>query len=186
MDWAKTTAWGHKKHLSFGIWSDLYKRFYGMWCVVLTHWGLNSMVALFSDGIFKCTFVNSIKIYWNENMLALVQIMAWHRPDDKPFSEPIMVILLTHICDKPLLEPVMTKNQEAICVTKSKWMKPSGPICLQGHTRVPSDVLALNGANFSEGCVDISRHSDVYKLHRSTLVINDFEYVFFGQIPFWT
>ena len=30
MDWAKTTAWGYKTHLSFGIWCDLYKRFYGM------------------------------------------------------------------------------------------------------------------------------------------------------------
>ena len=29
MDWAKTTAWRFKKHLSFGIWCDLYKRFYG-------------------------------------------------------------------------------------------------------------------------------------------------------------
>ena len=29
MDWAKTTAWGYKKHLSFGIWCDLYKGFYG-------------------------------------------------------------------------------------------------------------------------------------------------------------
>ena len=30
MDWAKTTAWGYKKYLSFGIWCDLYKRFYGI------------------------------------------------------------------------------------------------------------------------------------------------------------
>ena len=29
MDWAKTTARGYKIHLSFGIWCDLYKRFYG-------------------------------------------------------------------------------------------------------------------------------------------------------------
>ena len=29
MDWAKTTARGYKKHLSFGIWCDLYQRFYG-------------------------------------------------------------------------------------------------------------------------------------------------------------
>ena len=28
---------------------------------------------------------------------ALVQIMAWYRPGDKPLSEPIMVRLLTHI-----------------------------------------------------------------------------------------
>ena len=28
MDWAKTTARGYKKHLSLGIWCDLYQRFY--------------------------------------------------------------------------------------------------------------------------------------------------------------
>ena len=29
---------------------------------------------------------------------ALVQIMAWRRPGDKPLSQPMMVSLLTHIC----------------------------------------------------------------------------------------
>ena len=32
------------------------------------------------------------------NILALVQIMAWRRPGDKPLSEPLLVSLLTHIC----------------------------------------------------------------------------------------
>ena len=32
------------------------------------------------------------------NISALVQIMAWRRPGDKPLSEPVMVSLLTHIC----------------------------------------------------------------------------------------
>ena len=32
------------------------------------------------------------------NIPALVQIMAWRLPGDKPLSEPIMVNLLTHIC----------------------------------------------------------------------------------------
>ena len=32
------------------------------------------------------------------NIPPLVQIMAWRRPGDKPLSEPMMVILLTHIC----------------------------------------------------------------------------------------
>ena len=32
------------------------------------------------------------------NIPALVQIMAWCRPGDKPLSEPMMVSLLTHIC----------------------------------------------------------------------------------------
>ena len=32
------------------------------------------------------------------NIPALVQIMAWRRPGDKPLSEPMMVSLLMAIC----------------------------------------------------------------------------------------
>ena len=64
----------------------------------------------FADYIFKWIFLNenvriSIKISLKfvpkgpiNNIPALVQIMAWHRPGDKPLSEPMMVSLLTHIC----------------------------------------------------------------------------------------
>ena len=31
-------------------------------------------------------------------MQALVQIMAWRRPGDKPLSETMMISLLTHVC----------------------------------------------------------------------------------------
>ena len=64
----------------------------------------------FADDIFKCFFFNEnvwilIKISLKfvlkgqiNNIPALVQIMAWHRPGDKPLSEPMMVSLPTHIC----------------------------------------------------------------------------------------
>ena len=64
----------------------------------------------FPDDIFKCIFLNenvwiSIKISLNfvpkgpiNNISPLVQIIAWRRPGDKPWSEPMMVSLLTHIC----------------------------------------------------------------------------------------
>ena len=32
------------------------------------------------------------------NIPALVQVMAWRRPGDKPLTEPMVVRLLTHIC----------------------------------------------------------------------------------------
>ena len=32
------------------------------------------------------------------NIPALVQILAWRRPGDKPLSAPMMVNLPTHIC----------------------------------------------------------------------------------------
>ena len=64
----------------------------------------------FADDIFKCIFLNeniwiSIRISMKfvpegpiNNIPALVQIMAWRRPGDKPLSEAMMVNLPTHIC----------------------------------------------------------------------------------------
>ena len=63
----------------------------------------------FADDIFKCIFLNEnvwipIKISLKfvpqgliNNIPALVQIMAWRRPGDKPLSGPMMVRLPTHI-----------------------------------------------------------------------------------------
>ena len=64
----------------------------------------------FADDIFKWIFLNEnvwipIKISLKfvpqgpiNNIPALVQIMAWRRPGDKPLSGPMMVRLPTHIC----------------------------------------------------------------------------------------
>ena len=64
----------------------------------------------FPDDIFKLIFLNeivfiSIKISLKfvpsgriNNIPALVHIMAWCGPGDKPLSEPMMVSSLTHIC----------------------------------------------------------------------------------------
>ena len=74
----------------------------------------------FPDDIFKCIFLNgnvwipieiSLKLVPKgpiNNIPALVQIMAWRRPGDKPLSEPTTVRLLTHIC-----------------VTRPQWVKYS-------------------------------------------------------------
>ena len=64
----------------------------------------------FADDIFKCIFLNenvliSIKISLKfvpkgqiNNIPALVNIMAWRHPGDKPLSEPMMSSLPTRIC----------------------------------------------------------------------------------------
>ena len=64
----------------------------------------------FADDTFKHIFLNenvgiSTKILLKfvpkgqiNNIPALVQIMAWRRPGDKPLSEPRVESLLTHIC----------------------------------------------------------------------------------------
>ena len=64
----------------------------------------------FADDSFKCIFLNENFRIWNKISLkfvlkgpinhipAVVQIMAWRRPRDKPLSELMMVRTLTHIC----------------------------------------------------------------------------------------
>ena len=74
----------------------------------------------FPDDIFKCTFLNlnvwisltiSLKVVPKvriNNIPALVQILAWRRPGDKPLSEPMMVKSSTHIC---VTRPQLVKLQ---------------------------------------------------------------------------
>ena len=50
------------------------------------------------------------------NLPALVQIMAWCRSGDKPLSEPMMVILPTHIC---VTRPQCVKPKQYNLGTKS-------------------------------------------------------------------
>ena len=94
-------------------------------------------VRQFAD-TFKCNFWNenvriSIKISLKyvskgpiNNILTLVQIMAWRRPGDRPLSEPMVVSLLTHIC---VTRPQWVK-------TLTSWLKHHGSINwqLQTHT----------------------------------------------------
>ena len=76
----------------------------------------------FADDTFKRIFLNANVIISFKISLkfvpkgriniipALVRIMAWRRPGDKPLSDPMMVSLLTHIC-----------------VTRPKWVKSMKP-----------------------------------------------------------
>ena len=73
----------------------------------------------FADDIFARIFFNenvwiSIKISLKfvlkgpiNKIPALVQVMAWRRPGDKPLSEPILISSLTHIC---VTRPQWVKN----------------------------------------------------------------------------
>ena len=79
------------------------------------HYILNSLRSRlnrrhFADDISKCIFLNEnilipiqipMKIVSDgpiNNIPALVQIMAWRRPGDKPLCEPMVIILLAQIC----------------------------------------------------------------------------------------
>ena len=90
----------------------------------------------FADDTFNRIFVNenarvSIKFSLKfvpkgpmNNIPALVQIMAWRRPGDKPLSGPVMVSLLTHIC-----------------VTRPQWVK--GDLNRFSFTRICAHLISL-------------------------------------------
>ena len=85
------------------------------------HWGWDRMDAIFQTTIsnafswmkISLKFVPKVPI---NNIAALIQIMALHRPGDKPLSEPMMVNLLTHIC---VTRPQWVKTRLCCCMEKS-------------------------------------------------------------------
>ena len=55
----------------------------------------------FADDSFICIFLTEnvlIALKFSPKLLALVLIITWCRPIDKPLSEPMMIILQTHLC----------------------------------------------------------------------------------------
>ena len=78
---------------------------------------------------------------------ALVQIMAWRRPGDKPLSEPMMVSLTTHIC-----------------VTRPQWvnsLRPSDPYMCQQNSPTLFQIMTshLYGTKpLSETMMDYCQH----------------------------
>ena len=111
-------VWNRVQHDDIITW----KWFQNYWLlgrgIGLTHWSRDKMAATWADNIFQCNCINekililikmSLKIVpkvWINNIPALVQIMAWHRPGIKPVSKPVMVDLLMNIC-----------------VTQTQWVK---------------------------------------------------------------
>ena len=81
-----------------------------MWKYKDRIWWPRQKGRLFADDTFKRIFLNeNIRISTKNslkfvpkgrinNIPALVLIMAWRRPGDKPLSEPMLVRSLTHIC----------------------------------------------------------------------------------------
>ena len=92
------------------LWWWLKKYLRSTLLILLTHWGRDKIDAVSQMTLSNAFFFNenvriAIKISLKfvpkgpiNNNPALVQIMAWRRPGDKPLSEPMMISLLTHIC----------------------------------------------------------------------------------------
>ena len=92
MDWTKTTARQDEKHLSFGIWCDLYKRFYSNQCftsiTTVQYW----MQPVMEHGL--CGTNITVKPAW-------WLLMAWHLVGARTFATIIMIYRggqLSHIC----------------------------------------------------------------------------------------
>ena len=97
---------------------------------------------LFADDTFKRIFLNETIRIWTKNSLkfvpkglinnipALVLIMAWHRPGDKPLSEPMLVRSLTHIC-----------------VTRPQWVDSLAPGKFERKFRhvISKQILVIDG-----------------------------------------
>ena len=100
---------------------------------------------LFADDTFKRIFLNeNIRISTKNslkfvpkglinNILALVLIMAWRRPGDKPLSEPMMVRLPTHIC---VTRPQWVKTVPILFVIPTFSWRNKGPAESQ-----PTDLI---------------------------------------------
>ena len=100
----------------------------------------------FADDVLKCIFLNenvwiSLKIPLKfvprgpiNNIPALVQIMAWRWPGEKPLSEPMLVFVPTHIC-----------------VTRPQWVNARDATPLLTHWSYVSFALSHrdNLVNFS-------------------------------------
>ena len=98
----------------------------------------------FPDDTFKRIFMNeNVRISINislkfvpkvpiNNISALVQIMAWRRPGDKPLSETMMVGLPTHIC-----------------VTRLQWVNTLRPRQIGRHSadHIPSSLDSGSGSS---------------------------------------
>ena len=90
----------------------------------LTHWSRDKMDATsqttWNENVWipitislKCVPKGPIN-----NIPALVQIMACHRPGDKPLSEPMMVSLSTHIC---VTSPQCASYVHSACASYANW-----------------------------------------------------------------
>ena len=102
----------------------------------------------FADDVLKCIFLNeNVWIFLNiplkfvpkgpnYNIPALVRIMDWRRPGDKPLSEPMMDSLPTHLC-----------------VTRAQWVKP---------TKCHTDTSCMRYGTTGSRTCEVSRPCTVY------------------------
>ena len=136
----------------------------------------------FPDDIFKCIFLNenawilleiSLKFVPKgpiNNIPALVQIMAWRRPGDKPLSEPMIVSLPTHIC---VTRPQWVKVDMIHFEAWTKWL-PFIRQYLELHLFDPLDLRRC-GINFKSVISKLVKQNSGWGTCRSQVIATEFD-----------
>ena len=135
----------------------------------------------FAD-IFRCIFENEnewissrnslnfvLKVRTN-NIPALVHIMAWRRPGNKPLSEPMVVSLLTHICvTRPQWVNNGIKHQYIVYIhTFDIRFKKHPDIVEFSFTR--SSTIHIESIAHSWLCFTLRKHGLIYHPEEPTTV----------------
>ena len=116
--WYNSTSFGMKHcewYGSKGVDKSVYSTLCIEWVQILlcalyvlhcTHRGRDKMAAISHTTFSKAfswmkMYEFRLRFHWSlfriNSISVFVQIMAWRRPGDKPLSEPMVVILLTHL-----------------------------------------------------------------------------------------
>ena len=129
----------------------------------------------FADDTFKRIFLNEnveilIKISLKfvpkgpiNNIPALVEVMAWRQPGNKPLTEPMVVTLLTHICVTrpqwvnwtPRNKFQWNFNRNLYIFFKEMLLKMSSTNAIQLRLYVPISFLKRWPAHFQVRKIDI-------------------------------
>ena len=105
MNWCRQATSHYLRQCGpFGITRPLWANGISLSTQTLTHWDRDKMAAIFqttfSSGFtWMAMYEFRLKCHWSlfscvqlTNIPALVQIMAWRQPGDKPLSEPIWLV----------------------------------------------------------------------------------------------
>ena len=126
---------------------------------------------LFANDTFKRIFLNqNIRISTKNslkfvptglinNIPALVLIMAWRRPGDKPLSEPMLVKSLTHICvTQPQWVNSLRHAGQCVYVSELVQITACRPVPRQAINWTKADVLSIRS-------LETNLHETWIKIH---------------------
>ena len=129
----------------------------------------------FADDIFKCVSWNekvwtSIKISLKfipmgsiNNIPALVQMMAWRRPGDKPLSEPMIIIFMTHICATSPKWVNVVFNVLLLCDSMYLFVEQCDIIDQATHISIREKGLSINIRRWSSSTT-VAKHMSLYDI----------------------